>query len=397
MSKIKILAVTPDTYGVGKFRVMDPYKYIGDNYMDDVHVDISYNVENTDKAFEGYNIVVFHSFIHQLSHESNIERIKWLKSKGITTIMDIDDLWFVDQKHPMFHKINREKIGEKKIEMLKLVDYITTTTPIFAKTIEEKLNVKNVLVFPNAIDSNESQFKIKKNPSEKIRFGWLGGSSHLEDIHLLRNGISSLHYSHKDKVQFVLCGFDTRGEIKEYNVDTKETTTRNFKPEETVWYQYEKIFTDEYRVLDSEYVKELKTFVKDSVDRSDKPYVRRWTEDITKYATNYNYFDVSLTPLVESTFNSYKSQLKIIESGFHKNAVISSEVKPYTLDLIDGVNSLLVSPKKNHKQWSQHMKRLADNPELVKDLGEKLYETVKDKYSLQKVSKDRVEFFKTIK
>ena len=42
------------------------------------------------------------------------------------------------------------------------------------------------------------------------------------------------------------------------------------------------------------------------------------------------------------------------------------------------------------------MKRLIDNPNMIEDLGNKLYETVKDKYSLQKVSKDRVEFLKSI-
>ena len=38
------------------------------------------------------------------------------------------------------------------------------------------------------------------------------------------------------------------------------------------------------------------------------------------------------------------------------------------------------------------MKRLINNPNMVTDLGEKLYETVKDKYSLSTVSKNRVEF-----
>ena len=43
------------------------------------------------------------------------------------------------------------------------------------------------------------------------------------------------------------------------------------------------------------------------------------------------------------------------------------------------------------------MKRLIENPNLVDDLGNRLYETVKDKYSLKNVCKNRVEFFKSIK
>ena len=42
------------------------------------------------------------------------------------------------------------------------------------------------------------------------------------------------------------------------------------------------------------------------------------------------------------------------------------------------------------------MKKLINNPNLVEDLGNKLYETVKDKYSLPNVCKDRVEFLKSI-
>jgi len=59
-------------------------------------------------------------------------------------------------------------------------------------------------------------------------------------------------------------------------------------------------------------------------------------------------------------------------------------------------NALLVDPNKNHKQWFQHMKRLVENPNMIEDLGNKLYETVKDKYSLKKVCQDRSEFLKSI-
>ena len=87
MSKIKILAIPSDKHGVGKFRIMDPYKFIAENYTDDVHVDITYNADNNDEYFLNYNIVVFHTFIHQTSHEHNKQRIKWLQSKGIKVII----------------------------------------------------------------------------------------------------------------------------------------------------------------------------------------------------------------------------------------------------------------------------------------------------------------------
>ncbi len=393
MSKIKILAIPSDKHGVGKFRIMDPYTFIGEKHSDDVHVDITFNAEDNDEYFLNYDIVVFHSFIHQTTHDSNVNRIKWLKSKGIKVIMDIDDLWFVDQRHPMYHQIKASRIGEMKIEMMKLVDTITTTTPIFAKTIMDRLNVKNVQIFPNAVNEDESQFQVNTTKSDKIRFGWLGGSSHLHDLELMSNGISSTHYSFKDKAQFVLCGFDLRGTVTEV-APNGEKRQRPIKPSETVWYTYEKFFTDNYKVLSEEYKNYLHNFTETpSFNDENEPYRRRWTKEINSYATNYNTFDVSLAPLFDSLFNGNKSQLKIIEAGFHKKAIIASDVDPYTIDLISAVdngvlnnkgNALLVNPKRNHKDWAKHMKRLIENPNMIEDLGNRLYETVKDKYSLKK-------------
>ena len=404
MSKIRILAIPSDKHGVGKFRMMDPFVFISDKHSEDIHVDISYNAEDKDDYFLNYDIVVFHTFIHQTNHDHNIKRINWLKSKGIITIMDIDDLWFVDQRHPMYHVIKMNKVGEMKIDMLKTVDYVSTTTPIFAKTIKDKLKVSNVVVFPNAVNEDEPQFQNKPVQSDKVRFGWLGGSSHLHDLELMSNGISSTYNLFKDKVQFVLCGFDTRGSVTVIDQEGKQQQ-RPIQPTETVWYKYEGFFTDNFKVLSSEYKNYLGTFTQGDYNDIDEPYRRRWTKDINSYATNYNTFDVSLAPLVDSVFNANKSQLKVIEAGFFKKAIIASDVDPFTIDLISAVdegkfndkgNALLVGSKKNHKDWAKHMKRLVENPNMIEDLGNRLYETVKDTYSLKKVCKDRVEFFKSI-
>jgi len=404
MSKIKILAIPPDTHGVGKYRILDPFKYIGDNHSDEFHVDIALNVEMNDDFFKNYDIVVFHSFIHHNGHQENIDRINFLKSQGIKVVMDIDDYWNVDHRHPMYYHIKSAELPRKKVELMKMVDYVTCTTEIFANTIKTKIGIKNVVVFPNAIDPNEPQFQSNPTKTDRIRFGWLGGSTHLHDIELLKDSISMITQDYEN-TQFVLCGFDLRGTVTLINPQNGEKTTRQIQPTETVWYQYEKIFTNNYKSIDEEYKNLLMTFTDFKVDVSNKKYNRVWTQPISKYGFNYNLFDISLAPLLESDFNKNKSQLKSIESGFHKKALIASDVDPYTIDLVsahsdgkfnDNGNCLLVSPKKNHKQWFQHMKRLVENPNMVEDLGNRLYETVKDKYSLVNVSKDRTQFFKTI-
>jgi glycosyltransferase involved in cell wall biosynthesis len=406
MSKIRILAVPSDSHGVGKFRILDPFTYIGDNHSDEIHVDIVFDVPNSDDYFSNYDIVVFHSFIHKRNHEENLKRVGWLKENGIKVVMDTDDFWRVDQRHPNYETFKKNELAKKRVELLRSVDYVTTTTSIYRDTIKKSLNIKNVEIFPNAVNENESQFKPNPIKSEKVRFGWLGGSSHQHDLELLRGGISQTQNQFKDKVQFVLCGFDVRGNMREINKLTGEVRERPIRPEETVWARYEEIFTNRYNSVSEEYGNFLKTYQNTSYPNDlDQPYVRRWTMDINKYATNYNYFDVSLAPIVSTEFNHNKSQLKVIEAGFHKKAIIASAENPYLIDLVSGYengnftengNSLLVQSSKNHKQWNQHMKRLIENPNMITDLGNRLYETVKDKYSLSTVSKNRVEFFKSI-
>jgi glycosyltransferase involved in cell wall biosynthesis len=320
--------------------------------------------------------------------------------------MDIDDFWSVDFRHPMYEMIKKNEIPRKKIEMMRESDWVTCTTKTFANTIRTKLGIKNVMVFPNAVNPNEPQFKHNPTESEKIRFGWLGGSTHYHDIELMSSGISSILGQYSN-TQFVLCGFDLRGNVTEFNPETGEQRMRPIQPMETVWYRYEKIFTENYKYIDEDYKKYLLSFTQKEYDDTEKRYRRVWTQPVNKYAMNYNLFDVSFAPLLDTEFNNNKSQLKVIESGFHKKALIASEILPYTDDLInafefggkfnDKGNALLVSPKKNHKQWTQQMKRLIENPNMIEDLGNKLYETVKDTYSIQTVCEERTQFLKSIK
>lgn len=404
MKKKKILAISPDNYGVGKYRILDPYKYIGENYKDEFHVDITFDAQNNNEYLKNYDIVIFHSFIHKTSHEHNIERIKWLKNQGIKVIMDIDDLWSVPTHHPFYLDIKENKITAKKIEMLKLVDYVTTTTPLFYKTIKDKLKIKEIFVFPNAVNDEDEQFKPKPIESDKIRFGFLGGSTHLLDIEKMKGGIIDVLSEYNKNSQFVLCGFDLRGNMTEID-QFGNKKVRPLLPSESTWVKYEKIFTDNYKYLNDDYKKHLFLFKEIDYDDKNESYIRRWTKNINEYAFNYNYFDISLSPLIENDFNYNKSQLKVIEAGFHKKAIIASEFGPYTIDLKNSMenglfndkgNALLVPQRKDHKLWGYYMKKLITNPNMVSDLGEKLYETVKDKYSLKNVSKNRTQFLKTI-
>jgi len=401
--KIKVLVLPSDKTGVSKFRSVDPHVMLQNMYNDDFHVDIDYEPRINDPNYwKQYQIVHVHRNIGQI-YEHTPQIIRNLKSMGIIVIVDIDDYWLPTMEHPIHSIIVQDKINEKIVANLREASYVTTTTNLFANEIR-KVN-KNVIVLPNAIDPNEGQFNQKSEESDKIRIGWLGGSSHLHDLKLLDGFVSKVGKELNEKIQYVLCGFDTRGNVTEINRQTGEKTQRPIKPEETVWMRYEEIFTDNYKIVDENYKKFLMEF-KERTYSSDiqLPYQRVWTKPVTSYAMNYSKFDISLAPIKNHIFNRMKSQLKVIEAGFYKKAIIASEVGPYTIDLkhclkngefVDG-NAMLVQENRNHGDWSKFIKKLVTNPNLITDMGERLYETVKDTYDLRAVTKTRCEFYKSL-
>jgi len=402
MSKINLLVIPSDRTGVGKFRSIDPHIFLQNLYGDDFHVDIIYDTPVNDlEFFKKYQIVALHRSIGPDFDKAN-ELIQQLNKLGIVTVCDIDDYWMPGKEHPIHDVIKFNKINEKIVANLKVSKYVSTTTSIFADEIKKVNN--NIVIFPNAINPNEPQFKESTPPSDRLRIGWLGGSSHLHDLQLLDQSFSKLS-KYKDKLQFVLCGFDIRGSVTEINSQTGEHKKRDILPHETVWARYEEIFTQKYVTVSSDYKKYLLQYSKENFENAiNEAYVRVWTQPVTSYAKNYSKFDVSLAPIKNTIFNRVKSQLKVIEAGFYKKALIATNLGPYTIDLkhslqngnfVDG-NALLVDENRNHSDWSKYIEKLIKNPNMVEDLGERLYETVKDKYNLSTVTKSRAEFYKSI-
>ena len=403
--KIKVLVVPSDRTGVSYYRSTKPHIHLEKMFPDDFHVDIDYEPQlNNPEWLKQYDIVHYHRTLG--AYEEMGRLLDHLDSLGIVSIMDIDDYWSPDQKHPAYHIIKNNKLDEKIKNNVIIARNITTTTPIF-KNLIKKLN-KNVQVLPNAIDPTEKQFQLKPVESDKIRIGWLGGSSHLYDLKLLEGMVSKLKSDGLlDKIQFVVCGFDIRGKVTQINRETGEQTQRDILPHETVWSQYEKIFTNDYSTISPAYKEHLHKYIEEEfVGVENEPYRRVWTKPITEYATNYNLFDISLAPLVEHTFNEVKSQLKVIESGFYKKPIIAQNFGPYQIDLenayirggeIDTTkNGFLVDSHRNHKQWYQYLKKLIQNPELIQIFGENLYKTVSERYSMDIVTSNRAEYYKTL-
>lgn len=416
--------IPSDTQGVGHFRSIWPAQSIEKHFKDEVEVEINHqpNTQNIE-YFKQFDIIHFHRHIGP--YEGSAELFPKIKESGTILVMDIDDFWEPPTTHPLYEIVKKDKLAEKITRNLGLADYVTTTTNVFAKEIK-KYN-KNVQVIPNALNMEHDMWTsgVEENKSGKCRISWIGGSSHLHDLELMRPGFQQLWSNPdlRDEFQIIMCGFDIRGTITEIN-SNGERKTRHIQPHETVWRKFEGIFTNDFRERsnDEEYYKWLDKIVKPkSSDYQDeqytKNYVRRWTLPLTKYGKHYDYCDVCLAPLVDTfteqirhhkpdgsfkiqeikrrhVFNEVKSELKIIEAGMKKKVLIAQDFGIYSELIEDGVTGLLV--KNDRKDWYKHMKRVIQDPDYREELANNLHNFVKDKYNIDNVTADRVQFYRDL-
>ncbi len=112
----------------------------------------------------------------------------------------------------------------------------------------------------------------------------------------------------------------------------------------------------------------------------------------------YNEADVCLAPLKNNNlFNFYKSNLKVIEAGAHHCPIIASNYGPYTIDDIEGKldgkqKGILVNESDN-KGWYNAMKFYVDNPDLMREHGENLFNYVKENLCSEVIGKKRLELY----
>lgn len=410
-SKKHILLVPSDCQGVGHFRTIWPAQSMQENFGNEFEVEIGVEIDfNNINYLSSFDIIHFH---RQMGDYANFPELsKQLRKNGVVLIMDIDDYWEPAITHPLYEVVKNEKLTEKILNNIKHVDCVTTTTDVFKKYIL-KYN-PNVHVIPNALGLNHKMWKseVQENKSGKCRISWIGGSSHFHDLLLLKDSMQKLNSSQEleDKYQIVMCGFDIRGTITEIRPDGS-TNSRTIQPHESVWNKFEQIFTSDYSLIkNKDYVEYLKKIKKEDFPGFEmENYVRRWTLPLTQYGKHYDYCDVCLAPLDETEiikdnkgtiskrvhiFNEVKSELKIIEAGMKKKALIAQNFGIYKHLIKDGETGILISD--NKKGWYKAMKDLILNPELREKLANNLHEFVKDKYELKNVTRDRVEFYKKI-
>jgi len=395
-----VLVLNSDTDGVGYFRILNPHLCLNDP---GINIDIRLLSDGTLPILDinflsKYQIIMFNKMLPFTNDGMENNFLHICKQLNIKLVYDIDDNWKLDHTHINYKNWTKNKSGEKIERVIKMVDVVTTTTPIFAEEIR-KIN-SNVVVIENAINIEEQQWihKPLPNPGNRLRFIWGGGISHEVDLKLITDDFKKFNKNFIQNAQMIMCGFDLRIKMQDGSLN-KDSKARS------AWGKFESIFSNRGKYINDieyrEFLRDSDNFDNDDTfgyreEYLDNFYQRRHTKPIGLYGTMYNEADVALAPLKDKhNFNKMKSQLKLIEAGAHKLPIIMSKTGPYMIDDIEKLGiGLYVEEGKDH--WNDKMQWFLDNPNAVKEMGEANFEYFMKTFEMKIVNKKRIDLYKTI-
>jgi len=368
---MKIQALCILNSGIHHHRIVNPLAYMPQD--DSIEVEILQ--QHTDEQKIDCDILLYNKYCM-----TEPRFIRKLQANGMKVALDVDDMWHLPQSHPSYQLFKENSIGEITEEHIRLADVVICTTMRLQDKIRATLN-KNTVVIPNALPFNRDQYvkgdrvrgrEISGN--EKTRFMYLTGSTHKEDVKMLDGKFTRIGGDPfmTANAEFILCGYNpTKAKI--YN--TKEDMLAK---------------NDNYKVkeVNGEYDFMATTFRKTN---SFKIYP---SVDLDYYLNYYDSADVALAPLVKNEWNSYKSELKVIEAGCKHVPIMASYVPPYS-DVVE-FNNEGVMFVKTPDDWIKTMKFCVKNPNFVTDQGEKLYELTSDIYDLIKWNVTRKQVFESL-
>lgn len=339
---MKIIAVGSRFSGVSYHRLFMPLRFMEKTYL---MMTDQLTEEELDK---GYDVVCINRYIHGMTCERLIE----LRNKyGFKLIVDIDDYWHLDQWHVLHGVYPVREI----IDHMKAADHVIVTNQQLAIHVSEYN--KNVTIIPNALPYDTDQFvDVKANDDGidgRVRFVYAGGITHEKDVMLLNGPLKRVAGdSHLSKlVHMNLCGFSDGNEQSKM-----------------IWHRMVHDFTAGLKLSN---------------------HIRKHL-DVDQYMNFYAYGDVAIVPLVDSKFNSMKSNLKVLEAGCKYLPVLASYVEPYKdCPYIVNVGS--------QSDWYKQIKRLANDQALRDELGKENGQWCREFHHLDKWNVIRKQIFDAVK
>lgn len=272
------------------------------------------------------------------NYYSTSEQIKYMidfaKGRGAKVVYDTDDFLInLSPTHPAYKAM---KDFEAQIKMMaRNADLMTVTgTPL--REAYGKYN-SDIRILPNCVDPDE--WKTRKGGNKKVRVGWTGSITHIDDLLIIVPVIKELQKT--IDFEFVILGMMGQSweEFKRLEEEDMARAERLYgKLREQGWYT-------KFKELDKQ-LSEIRW--------KHYPFVK--IEEYKSALAEMN-FDIGLCPLVGTKFDVCKSAIKFYEYSMVGTVTIASKVTPYQ----EEVN---YCAKNRFDKWYSKLKALIENEDL---------------------------------
>lgn len=259
------------------------------------------------------------------------------KKYNVKVVVDTDDWWEVGKDHPKYHIWKKSDVGLQIRQHLMYADAVTTIHGKLAGIIPNK----NVYVLPNAINYGVGQFREHELPqSDKVRLLYASSAMNYANTFLIAEAMKSVVDL---PIEWVIAGY-VEGDV--YDVIIKNLTADGKIPYSTI----------------------------------------EWT-DTENYMSSY-LGDILVVPSKASLFNSYKSNIKVLEAAALNLPVLVSRAEPYL-----GMKANYFS---GDKEFISELTRLVESKEYRDYSANRNREYCVENYSLDKWEDKRLEVYKQI-
>ena len=340
---MKIYATWQNFGGVEYHRLYQPLKRIAEAGIAEVVQTDSFAPEH----MEDCDLLIFSRTLGP--YTGKILRAMQKLKKPV--IVDVDDLWNLPAKHVSSRFYRQNNIDRQILDAIKLSWGVTTTNSVLSAEISS--HNRNIMILPNAIDLTDEQWtKTKTHQGDRLRFGYVGGLTHLDDTALLWEPTKRILDEYPDKVQFVICGYNGEGVEKE------------------IWQGMISNLTGGGRARGEQI----------AVAPSAHP---------CDYGEFYAHFDVALAPLEGGLFNRCKSDLKVIEAAAYRCPIIASCIHPYTAHRHNSGVRLCNSSE----DWYNAMRFHIEHPELIQQAGNANFVFCDEQRNFDVINRNRARFY----
>lgn len=322
-----VLFVVRDKGGCGYYRCYQPASFLRTRGLMNTIVDFK---ETTPEHILKADIIVF----QETGSTKSIEAMNFAKQNNKPIVIELDDEIRTISPHNeggygawnpgtlFIHRFLQQAIS---------ADAMIVSTPQLAR--EFFPYNKSIYVLPNFLNEGKWTNNQTKKQDGYFRIGWAGGNAHLDDLKMISKVIEKIVKEYDGKVKF-----ETMGMVKGELGNTFSALEEFHETCPKCGYQGESV---------------------------------TWTgESLENYplVLASHGWDLALAPIVNTSFNCAKSDLKLKEYSATGYPIVASEVTPYIEAKELGCDVLLA---KTFDEWYNKIKELIDNPdrraEMVKN------------------------------